>query len=50
MMADLTEFVSRDLNGAMNIRRYLLHRPAILNRQLAQGKLEQRVAKRILPR
>ena len=44
------EFVSRDLNAALNIRRYLLHRPAILNRRLAENKLEQRVVKRIQPR
>ena len=44
------EFVSRDLNAALNIRRYLLHRPAILNRRLATGKLEQRIVKRIQPR
>jgi hypothetical protein len=44
------EFVSRDLNAALNIRRYLLHRPAILNRRLATGKLQQRIVKRIQPR
>ena len=44
------EFVSRDLNAALNIQRYLLHRPAILNRQLAEGKLEQRIVKLIQPR
>ena len=44
------EFVSRDLNGAMNIRRYLLHQPDILNRRLATEKLVQRIVKRIKPR
>jgi hypothetical protein len=44
------EFVSRDLNAALNIRRYLLHRPAILNRRLATGKLQQQIVKRIQPR
>jgi hypothetical protein len=43
-------FVSRDLNAAMNIRRYLLHRPVILNRRLATGKLEQRIVKHVHPR
>jgi hypothetical protein len=44
------EFVSRDLNAALNIRRYLLDRPAILNRRLAKNKLVQRIVKRIQPR
>ena len=44
------EFVSRDLNAAMNIRRYLLHRPAILDRRLATNKLQQQIVKRIQPR
>ena len=43
-------FVSRDLNAALNIRRNLLERPAILNRSLATGALVQKVAKRIKPR
>ena len=45
-----TEFVSRDLNAALNIRRNLLEHPDILNPSLAVAKLEQRVAKRINPR
>ena len=44
------EFVSRDLNAAMNIRRYLLFRPAILNQRLATAKLVQSIVKRIKPR
>jgi hypothetical protein len=44
------EFISRDLNAAMNILRYLLHRPAILNMRLATSKLKQRIVKRIQPR
>jgi transposase len=42
--------VSRDLNAALNIRRNLIERPAILNPSLAQGALVQRIAKRIKPR
>ena len=44
------EFVSRDLNAALNIRRYLLHRPAILDRRLATCKLKQKIVKRIQKR
>ena len=44
------EFISRDLNAAMNIRRNLLFRPAILNRRLATAKLVQSIVKRIKPR
>ena len=44
------EFVSRDLNAALNIRRNLLHRPAIMNRSRAKEKLQQCVVKRIRPR
>jgi hypothetical protein len=44
------EFVSRDLNAALNIRRFLISRPPILRRELATGKLVQKIVKRIKPR
>jgi len=43
-------FVSRDLNAALNIRRKLIERPAILDQKLASGRLNQRIAKRIRSR
>jgi len=43
-------FVSRDLNAALNIRRNLIERPAILDRKLATGRLNQRIVKRIRSR
>jgi hypothetical protein len=43
-------FVSRDLNGALNIRRMLLEVPRIMRRDLATSKLQQRIVKRIHPR
>ncbi len=44
------KFVSRDLNGAMNIRCNLLYRPDILNRSLAREKLVQHIVRVIKPR
>ena len=41
------EFVSRDLNAALNIRRCAIHRPDILRSDLATAQLRQRIAKRI---
>ena len=46
----MQEFVSRDLNAALNIRRNVLSRPAILVRQNAREQLMQRVVKLIKPR
>ena len=46
----LREFVSRDLNAALNIRRNVLVRPAVLIRRNATGRLVQRIVKRIKPR
>jgi hypothetical protein len=43
-------FVSRDLNAAINIRRKLLDRPAILDPKNADGPLKQKIRKRINPR
>ena len=47
---ELREFVSRDLNAALNIRRNVLLRPRLLIRHNASGRLEQRIVKRIKPR
>ena len=44
------EFASRDLNAALNIRRYLLNRPAIMDRRRATGALQQTICKRIRQR
>jgi len=44
------KFVSRDLNAALNIRRNLLHRPAILQPENAKAKLLQKIKKRIKQR